>query len=251
MSQQLAKDYYSQVASEYDEIRGDLFYYCERHSVLKLLPDITNKVVLDVACGTGLYTRLFEALGADSVTGVDISYEMLQQARAGQKQGSVIDYVEQDICDWKPELRHDLVFSTYIFNYADSEQRLRAMLRPMVDALKTGGKLVVILDVLGLRQASNYPEGFSDFQIYHSQPVLPYEQFRLTLKGSAGSVSAVDIYPNHVEPGDIENLLMEYGCSNIRFFAPSFHEELWQKAPSQDLRAVCCNPWFLIVTAVK
>ena len=71
MSRQFAKDYYRQVAPEYDEIRGDLFYYCERHTVLEHLPEIAGRSVLDVACGTGLYTRLFETLGASDVTGLE------------------------------------------------------------------------------------------------------------------------------------------------------------------------------------
>ena len=251
MSRQLAKDYYNQVASEYEEARVGCFYYCERHAVLELLPEIANKTVLDVACGTGLYTRLFETLKATAVTGVDISSEMLQQARARQKPESVIHYIERDICEWEPDQDYDLAFSTYIFNYADSEQRLAEMIRSMAGSLKAGGKLVVIQDILGLRQASNFPEDFSHFQIYHSKPVQPFAQFRLTLKGSVCPASGIDIYPNHIEPGDLENQLLAHGFSDIRFIAPVFHQDLWQKVPSSDLRTMSCYPWFLIVTATR
>ena len=185
---------------------------------------------------------------------------MLQQARVKQ-QGSSINYIERDICEWMPDQNYDLIFSTYIYNYAGSEQRLAAMIHPMAQALKAGGKLVVVQDIIGFRSARDYPETFSHFQIHHLEPVQPYEQFRLTLKGAVGkgavgkgavgSTTVVDIYPNSIELADLENQLQAHGFSDICFIPPAFHPDIWQKMPSRDLRNLSCFPWFVIITATR
>ncbi|MEN8127660.1 MAG: class I SAM-dependent methyltransferase [Planctomycetota bacterium] len=51
----------------------------------KMLPDLTEKTVLDVGCGEGYNTRLFADLGA-IVTGVDISSNMIEAAREHEQQ---------------------------------------------------------------------------------------------------------------------------------------------------------------------
>jgi toxoflavin synthase len=45
--------------------------------VLSALPALRGKSLLDVACGTGFYPRLFKGLGAERVR-VDASVEMIR-----------------------------------------------------------------------------------------------------------------------------------------------------------------------------
>ena len=61
--------------------------------------------VLELACGTGLWTRHLVRY-ADSVTAVDAAPEVLavNRARVGD---SSVRYLEADLFDWAPEERYD------------------------------------------------------------------------------------------------------------------------------------------------
>jgi len=68
--------------------------------------------VLEIACGTGLWTGLLVP-GADHLVVMDSSPEMLQACRERLGELPDIEYVQTDIFDWKPERRFDLVFFAY------------------------------------------------------------------------------------------------------------------------------------------
>ena len=64
--------------------------------------------VLELACGTGLWTRRL-AEHADTVTAVDASPEVIELARAALDDPRV-DYVEADLFAWEPERTYDVCF---------------------------------------------------------------------------------------------------------------------------------------------
>ena len=53
--------------------------------MVELFPEIRGRRVLDLACGTGRYTRLMAAAQAAEVVAVDISPRMLRQVTAGAR----------------------------------------------------------------------------------------------------------------------------------------------------------------------
>ena len=56
--------------------------YLEVPTVRRLLDGLVEgQVILDLACGTGFYSRLLKQLGAGRVIGVDISEAMIAEAR--------------------------------------------------------------------------------------------------------------------------------------------------------------------------
>jgi 2-polyprenyl-3-methyl-5-hydroxy-6-metoxy-1,4-benzoquinol methylase len=62
----------------------------------KLLPDFEDKTVLDLGCGYGWHCIYAAAHGAKTVTGVDLSAQMLQVAR--QKTTALnVTYQQADI----------------------------------------------------------------------------------------------------------------------------------------------------------
>ena len=76
MAQALAR--YDEYAEWYEQWIGDAPPLIAAHS--GLLPALTGKRVLDIACGQGRLSRYLARMGAD-VTGVDISAAMLSKAR--------------------------------------------------------------------------------------------------------------------------------------------------------------------------
>lgn len=67
-------------APSYDSSPNPLLALEERQ-LLPLLPDLTGKVVLDVACGTGRWLEKLLSRGTCSSVGVDLSSAMLEAAR--------------------------------------------------------------------------------------------------------------------------------------------------------------------------
>jgi demethylmenaquinone methyltransferase/2-methoxy-6-polyprenyl-1,4-benzoquinol methylase len=76
--------------------------------------------VLELACGTGLWTRQL-VRHADSVTAVDASPEILELNR-GRVRSNKIRYVRTDIFDWQPETRYDVVFFSFWLSHVPPER---------------------------------------------------------------------------------------------------------------------------------
>jgi len=92
----------------------------EWHVLQKMLPDFTNKRVLDLGCGFGWHCRYAIVHGAKSVTGIDISEKMLEEARK-LTDNSAVKYIRMPIEDIDfPAGSFDIVISSLAFHYIES-----------------------------------------------------------------------------------------------------------------------------------
>ncbi len=97
------KKYYQNedVATEYDEKRfgskgGKYIRNIESKVYLKLIGDIENKEILDVATGTGRHAIDMAKKGA-KVTGVDVSRPMIKNARKkAEKRNANVEFIQAD-----------------------------------------------------------------------------------------------------------------------------------------------------------
>jgi len=117
--------------------------HVESHTLFALLGDLNGRAVLDLGCGSGLYTRRLRELGASTVTGVDSSVGMLRFARRrAAAEGLDITYLAREATDppaeGDPELdgRFDLVSSVYVLCYAPTRQALAGFCRTARRALR-------------------------------------------------------------------------------------------------------------------
>ncbi|WP_043619872.1 class I SAM-dependent methyltransferase [Nonomuraea candida] len=96
--------------------------------------------VLDLACGTGWYSRIIARAGAASVLGVDISEEMVAAAeRAEAREPLGIRYKVHDARTLGVIGRFDLVNAVWLLCYARDRSDLAAMARTIHDNLAPGG----------------------------------------------------------------------------------------------------------------
>ncbi|MCI3242554.1 MULTISPECIES: class I SAM-dependent methyltransferase [Streptomyces] len=124
--------------------------HVEAHTLFALLGDVSGRAVLDLGCGSGLYTRTLRELGAASVAGVDSSEGMLGFARRrAAAEGMDISYFAREAdappAEGDPELdgRFDLVYSVYVLCYAPTRQALSGFCRTARRALRPeGGRFV-------------------------------------------------------------------------------------------------------------
>ncbi len=109
LNEQIA--YYRARAQEYDKSTGKTEELKEASAHARdLLQQIGPcEQVLELACGTGTWTRVLLAI-AHHITAIDAASEML--AIAQQKLGNAhISYQQTDVFQWEPKQEYDLVFS--------------------------------------------------------------------------------------------------------------------------------------------
>lgn len=99
------------------------------------------RTVLELACGTGLFTRHIAPRVAH-VTAVDASAEVIAINRARVARDNV-DYVEADLFAWTPPARYDLVFMSFWLSHVP-DARLDAFWTTVRGALNPGGRAYAI-----------------------------------------------------------------------------------------------------------
>ena len=137
---------YDAIAREYQRTKeSPLRRHVEAFSFFRMLGNVAGRSVLDLACGEGFYTRLIKKAGATTVTGVDISAEMIALAQASEAADSLgIDYICSDVAEL-PELgAFDVVSAAYLLHYAPDRNALLAMCRCIASQLKPDGHFVCI-----------------------------------------------------------------------------------------------------------
>ncbi|MFD9883023.1 class I SAM-dependent methyltransferase [Streptomyces alboflavus] len=138
----------------YDEI-GEAFEgfkalplarYGEVPSFLAMVGDVRGKSVLDLASGTGFYSREVKRRGACEVFGVDISGEMVAAARAFEDSDPLgVRYEVGDVADLRPlEQPFDIALGVQLLNYAPDIAAMERMCRNVHRSLKPGGDFFVL-----------------------------------------------------------------------------------------------------------
>ncbi len=103
--------------------------------------DVRGKKILDVGCGSGVYSVDFARRGAGRVVGVDFSGNMLQLARQEAEQHGVADrceFIQADFMALDLEEKFDVSVAMGVFDYVPDQV---TFLRKMV-ALTTGKVIV-------------------------------------------------------------------------------------------------------------
>jgi ubiquinone/menaquinone biosynthesis C-methylase UbiE len=97
--------------------------------------------VLELACGTGLWTRHLVGY-ADTLTAVDAAPEVLAVNRARVGDASV-RYLEADLFDWSPDQRYDACVFAFWLSHVPQE-RFAGFWEMVARALKPGGRVLLI-----------------------------------------------------------------------------------------------------------
>ena len=119
--------------------------HIEWYSYHKMLGDISQKSVLDLACGEGFYTRRIKKMTTAAVVGVDISEKMIKLAKQQEENRPLgIDYFRGDVMALGKMGSFDLVVASYLLNYARTKEQLLKMCQTISANLKSGGRFISI-----------------------------------------------------------------------------------------------------------
>ena len=161
------------------------------HSIEEL--PITGDV-LELACGTGHWTRLLAAR-ACSVTAVDAAPEALALARQ-RVRGSPVEFIQADVFAWQPPRRYDTVFFAFWLTHVPPA-RFAAFWSLVAMALAPGGRVCFLDD-------SDQARAGERFVPYQATPAV----WRRLRDGNEHRVVKV-----YYTPGELAARLAELGWS--------------------------------------
>lgn len=108
-------------------------------NLYSLLPNLKNKNIVDLGCGTGNNCRFFAENGAKQIIGIDISEKMLQEARRLSVNNN-ISYSCMDMeCLSLPQNYYHLVTSSLAMHYISNFKNLASV---VYDSLTVDGLFV-------------------------------------------------------------------------------------------------------------
>ena len=131
-------EYFGRLAGTY----GDGAYYGNRRKAVieAIAPEIADaREMLDVGCGNGAYlTKFVEAAGIRTVTGVDLTFEMLLSARG--RAGAKCRLIRADVARLPfKDAAFDFIFASHVLQFvADVE----GVVAEFVRCIQAGGVLI-------------------------------------------------------------------------------------------------------------
>ncbi|MFD6969940.1 class I SAM-dependent methyltransferase [Streptomyces sp. NPDC059979] len=142
-----AQQQYDEIGEAYEGFKAlPLEQYVVVPSFLALVGDVSGKSVLDLASGTGFYSREFKRRGAAEVLGIDISGEMVAVAQQLEGHSPLgVHYEVGDVAELRPlGRRFDIGLAVQLLNYAEDIATTERMCRNAHESLEPGGEFFVL-----------------------------------------------------------------------------------------------------------
>jgi 2-polyprenyl-3-methyl-5-hydroxy-6-metoxy-1,4-benzoquinol methylase len=122
--------------AEFEEANQEWLYIVNALHILGPVED-----VLELACGTGIWTQELMTIGA-SITAIDGSWEMIEINRA-KSGAAAIDYECVDLFNWEPKRQYDLVFFAFWLSHVPPSH-LSEFLSKVARTTKPGGRVFIV-----------------------------------------------------------------------------------------------------------
>ena len=113
-----------------------------QNAVRQLLLAVNGAKMLELACGTGLWTSELAQRPDAQITALDASLEMLAINRAKVGRADV-HYIQADLFQWQPERTYDLVFFAFWLSHVPPDL-FGGFLEKIAAATRPGGELIII-----------------------------------------------------------------------------------------------------------
>ena len=209
---------YNQIANQYKKIKEHPWRIrCELFSIMNLIGDLSDKSVIDVACGEGWLTRELSKAGASQVVGIDISEEMIELARWQEAREPLgIDYRIQDAREVGLQQDFDLCVSNWLLVYAHDREELGVMCHGLASRIKPKGRFVTLLTNPALYTWQSQPPDYRKYGFEAQLPESAYEGAPLLLTAYIeGELIEVENYYLPIEAH--ESALRDAGFRDVAF----------------------------------
>ncbi|MCG8470690.1 MAG: class I SAM-dependent methyltransferase [Desulfobacterales bacterium] len=216
--------------------------YMERHTILRLIGNIENNSILDLACGSGSYSRLFCKLGAKDVTGVDYGIRMIEDATKNTPSDMPISYIHDNGESFRSDHKFDLVFHAYLLNYASCTDSLRRMCETMYCNLDNNGRTVGITSILGKSPSNSIT--CCDFYTSFNKPPAEGEKYEVYFRNQDESITNYNWGKE-----SYHKIFESVGFKNIKWHYPEYTKS--SELTDEDWDELTNYPVFLAVSADK
>ena len=206
---------------------------------------LEGKRILDAACGTGIISRLFKNHRAAKVTGVDISLDMINQARQSTCEEN-IHYISSSIEDFQCEQPYDLTVNSFLFNEAKDVGHLKHMIESLFRNLRPGGYLVANVDMVDKAEGIDLSHYGITLSLNH--PMTDGSPFHLTLNLNQQEIG-LDLF--FYSSDCIKTILEETGFQAVEYFPQKVTPEGIESVPSGFWDNYINRPASLIFRAMK
>ncbi|MET7513065.1 class I SAM-dependent methyltransferase [Streptomyces sp. NPDC005480] len=245
------------VQQQYDEI-GEAFegfkalplaQYGEVPSFLSMVGDVRGKSVLDLASGTGFYSREFKRRGATEVLGIDISGEMVAVAeRLEQRDPLGVRYEVADVSQLRPlGRRFDIATAVQLLNYAADIAAFEQMCRNVRRNLAPGAAFFLLNQTPDYRfdGPSLDKYGFRSELTGEEAETGPCVQISALLDPPVGTISFVTTCPRRqvyeeclraAGFGEVTWVPLKVSEAGVRAFGADFWADLLANPPLEMLR---------------
>jgi len=146
------REIYDDIVFDYGAIKSCIYKAkYEEPAFWEALGEISGKNILDLACGSGFYTRSMKLKGANTVVGVDISDPMILEAKRQEEQSTLdIQYYVGDAkaYSYKSDACFDVVTAQYLLCYAESKEALKQFCQTAYKNTKSGGGRFLTLNTV-------------------------------------------------------------------------------------------------------
>ncbi|WP_327258040.1 class I SAM-dependent methyltransferase [Streptomyces sp. NBC_01244] len=142
-----AQQQYDEIGEAYEGFKAlPLEQYAVVPGFLALVGDVRGKSVLDLASGTGFYSREFKRRGAGDVLGIDISGEMVAVAQSIEERDPLgVRYEVGDAAELRAfEEPFDIGLAVQLLNYASDIATTERMCRNVHRSLRPGAELFLL-----------------------------------------------------------------------------------------------------------
>jgi len=211
----------------------------EKPALFSLAPDLTGKAVLDLGCGYGENCAEFKRLGAEKVTGVDISEKMLSVAG---NENEDIEFIRADMSDLSfVKGKYDAVFSSLAVHYIED---FSLFVRSVFALLNHDGYFIFSQE----HPLTTAPVAGASWTKDENGTALHYNLTDYTRSGKRSTKWIVDgVEKYHRTFSDVVNALSSAGFVIVTMIEPIPTEETIKRDPrwEKDLH----KPNFLLVKA--
>ena len=213
-------EYYRLRAPEYEDIylNEDNIRRAERNSITKTLKQtFKGLTVLEIACGTGYWTRILSTV-AKKVVAIDMAPEMLEIARKKEYHCPVEFHLANAYhLPFTPN-SHDAGLANYWFSHVP-KNKIDSFLKDFHQRLKPGGTVMMVDDVFRKGVGGNFTEIEEDTNTYKLRTLKDGSKHRV-LKNYYSKNELVAIFSNHVQDFSAGNVFHGKRCWCVKYTLP-------------------------------
>ena len=138
-------DNFNLYAKYYDLLNSDKDYQSEVDYIVELINKASNQEIntlLDLGCGTGIHANLLTEKGFN-VDGVDMSIQMVEQAKLKFENNPALQFFEGDITKFENGKTYDVVTSLFhVMSYQNSNEAVKSAMMTAHKHLNENGLFV-------------------------------------------------------------------------------------------------------------